>query len=360
MAKGNKTRVTGGQIMGFIALLMVVVLVVVWSIGSNGFTNNNPAKWDWWQSESKDNPAEGGDNVTPTDEGILMFKPITTVDSPVALAAETAAGSNTVTLTATLEPENAFYYSATWRSSSNALTVTQDEEDPLKATVELTGTLTETAQITCVVESFKTVTATCTVDYLETSFSSQNSGFKEIVSQDSKYANPTKANKNAFAFGTEYLFSAIDYASSKSTVQGTYVITKIDLKLMPSFSTTDTFVNEMNSKLKISDTEWFKNEIITLYERSDGVSETFTFPATLEELIGKPSDVSSDDLAKAYYQAYGKISVFMIQATIQIVYNDVVYKTCNGNMALVFVPESYLTGVDGVTILPGGGVVMTD
>lgn len=352
MVKRSKSGGAGKIIAGFIALLLVAVLVVVWSIGSNGFTNNNPVKWDWWQSESKDNPAEGGDNVTPTDEGILMFKPITTVDSPVALAAETAAGSNTATLTATLEPENAFYYSASWRSSSNALTVTQDEEDQLKATVELTGTLTETAQITCVVESFKTVTATCTVDYLETKSSVIRTKNAEFISTNSKYKNATFMN-GEWAFGNTYSFTIDEYTSTKSTVQADIVLTDLIIKFYAG--NLSSVEGQINQALKIEETGWMKEPKIS-YECSDGLTGTITIP-TFEEFLGTPAGVSSDAVANAFYNFTKGRKIYSFTLTGEVRVNGVAYATIKNHPAISsFSPESYLKGADGVTILPGGSV----
>ena len=354
MAKSKKV---GKGIAIFIAIIIGIVIVggcSAYITGCNLTGEKNPAKWG--QKGGKNESGDG--DVMPVDEGFLMFKPLTAVDSPVAIEADTAESEgNTATLTATLEPENAFYSSASWRSSSNALTVTQDEENPLKATVELTGTLTQTAQITCMVVSFKTVTATCSVDYLDTSVSV---GFNEIVSQNSKYSNPTEDNKYAFAFGTEYSFNSVDYSSTKSTVQGTNVITRIALIFNPNLPAR-TFESEINRALKISSTGWFKTpQAVSLYDNSND-SGKFTFPATFEDLIGKlPTIISFDNFAKGFYLAYGNSpGVFSLLVTTEITYNDVVYKTSSKNYAITFVPESYLTGVDGVEITPGGGVVVT-
>ena len=167
---------TKKSFMGLIAFILVAVIVVVAvvacgigsSVDGKWFKNGDVQTWfdSWGQGEPSDSEDDDKD-VQPVGEGFLIFAPRTTVDSPVSLSTETTASeSKSATITATIEPPNGFYKAIDWRSSSNAVKVTQDVENPLKAHVELVGKLFSEATITCIVVSTKTFTATCAVNYL--------------------------------------------------------------------------------------------------------------------------------------------------------------------------------------------------
>lgn len=150
-----------------VVIVIVTLLALVAGFCGSWFTGwgltgeVNMAKWG--NNSVGDAGDDKGDEPAQT-ESLLMFAPLS-ADSPVAIASKVAnvTSSSTITLTATVTPEGAYYTSVTWSSSTPDLKVTGDG---LTATVELVRTLTETATITCSVESFTTITGSCTVDFL--------------------------------------------------------------------------------------------------------------------------------------------------------------------------------------------------
>ncbi|MCM1440980.1 MAG: hypothetical protein NC131_17530 [Roseburia sp.] len=353
--KTAKFKLNKQLVIGIVALLLAAVLVVVWAIGSNGFKENNPVKWSWWGG----NAGNGGDEldnkdneVVPAGEGMLMLTPRTTLNSPVALAAQTDTKTKTATLTASVEPENGFISSVTWRASATAITLTQDEENPLKVAVELTGALTETAQITCIVQSFKTVTATCDVDYIA----------RSIISTMVEMTNPL------LPIGGEFVVS-FSRDISNSTLKPLMRVVEARIGYYAQWDNLLAFETKINEKLGINETGWAHSRTLnfTEVEQSENSAKiNLSLPEKISELVGKPESVSEDDFAKAVYSLIGKVSSrhFCLAFKIELIYNDIVYYVCdtanNAEFKQIGInPETYLTGVEGVTITDGN-IVFTD
>ncbi len=70
MAKKAKTRIniTGKEIAGFIALLLIASLVVVWAIGSNGFTQNDPRLFFNSWGAAAEAPGDGNTGTGTSDK----------------------------------------------------------------------------------------------------------------------------------------------------------------------------------------------------------------------------------------------------------------------------------------------------
>ncbi len=173
MAKKKSFKIEGKHIVGLVALLLVAVLVIVWAIGSNGFKENNPAKWfgGWGQAK----PAEN-ELIAVSSDGEAMYAG-GTYEMPegiVYLATpKEYAPSGEIAVTASLSNEyiNAEY---DWSVSAPAGS-TLNANDYITVTPDANGSAT--AKIKFIRKSNKQLTvkatlrgsdasATCTVDFV--------------------------------------------------------------------------------------------------------------------------------------------------------------------------------------------------
>lgn len=343
-----RTAVNGGAIMKGVAILLALLAIayVITSLALGGVWN--PTKWQG-AAQKTEKPKDDDNKPVETEEGVLFFTPRTTASSPVALSATTAAETpKTATLTATVTPENGFISSVEWRSSTNALTVTKDPQNPLKATVTLTGTLTETAQITCMVYSIKTVMATCSVDFV--SF--------PTVSFDIRGFENSNDNYN-LALNTEY-----EVLLSMGEITSTAEVADFSLKgtgYCVWWDEADSYENitRFQNALGVG-TSWEPWEISEDFDEGrDGYF--FTLSGTLEGLFGKPQNVSVDDYRKAFYSCdWGGDEAIKITIYADLYLRDIKVKSYAPFYAMNINPASYLTGVEGVSITPDGGIVFTN
>lgn len=335
----------------FLAVLLVLGGVGVLSSWITGWTLTGEPNMSKWQHNSpKEDEGKNEDNVAPAGEGFLMFTPRTTASSPVALAVETRASeTKSAKLTATIQPEGAFYKSVTWRSSSNALKVTGND---LQATVELVGTMTETATISCIVESLKTVTGTCTVDYID--LSNISFSIKDVEDEDPL----------VLAANHEY-----EIVPELGELVGT-VSASEDFKLVPTFleyRLTD-YAKKMFVDTYFYDDEnpdYPGNNWEFASDSYDFDEDDYSFYLCEPEIYTYPDDYDNSRFYKAFYydenEAYTAQALSEIEVRIDVYYKGKLIKeNCTIIRAFKYDPESYLTGVDGVEITPDGGIVFTD
>ena len=339
----------------FLAGLMVLGAAGVFSSWITGWVitgEPNMSKWQQSDSKDEDKPAES--------KGILLFNQSTNRNDIALLVSETSVADNkSATLTAVLTPENAFYESVTWTSSTEALEISPTEDNPLEATVTLVGTLSETARITCTVVSFNTIIATCSVDYIAVnttpSISSLKGSSSNVVYQGG-YCR--------FDFGGSYSFALKPYSSSLTTVNAEYAIKSLSIRAYDTGNySLSAMESALNKLLGVSEKGWAHNSQLN-YTCSDGISGNFTLPATPDALIGKPSGVSSADFAVAFYKYLLSLPSGLYPLSLsfecEIKYNGVTYgvvRSISNQASIIFNPESYLVGADGVEIVPGGGIV---
>lgn len=85
------------------------VLVTLIGVGSSWFTN--PVIASWFGSWGKDKePPETYELIVPQETGCMVLSSTKTKSAPVALSGAYTSGAKSCTLTATLEPADAYRY----------------------------------------------------------------------------------------------------------------------------------------------------------------------------------------------------------------------------------------------------------
>ena len=337
MAKSKKA---GKGIAIFIAIIIGIVIVGGCSSWITGWTitgSPDMSKWNQATSDGAKDDENGSDDeaVTPLSEGALVLQPLTTLDSPVAIAAETT-GLHVAKLTATISPENGVYHTVTWRSSSSKVTVTQDEEDPLKATVTCAGYFSDEVTITCVVVSTKTLTATCKAVYLAFPLLSDLTAY--LSGGVIKFGDTMEASINCNAnLPSGAMFLIKDYSIEVSS-EFAHSLQKTGFDFSSCY-----------------------DEAIEPYARNC----TISMPATPFDAFGGV-DANKEEALKAFFKATNTVQndklvpleAGILKLNVVLTYNGVQYKSYSVENTYCF-DNSYITEITDVTI-EQGEIVFSD
>ena len=298
------------------------VLVTLIGVGSSWFTN--PVIASWFGSWGKDKePPETYELIVPQEAGCMVLSSTKTKSSPVALSGAYTSGAKSCTLTATLEPADAYYSSVTWTAGEH-IELTQDESNPLTVTVKLNGELFFTEQITVEIVSLKTLTATCNVDYL--------------AYPDSVAANVTPNTQFFKCGGETYTVSGdFNFGTTAGTIHDfDCVITDWAIEL------TSETISAISSELGINtgwDYAW----------EFDGT--TITLGATPYDMFCDTSVETKDNFNRAFFKVCnGRNDVIQLRLNCEVVYNGTVCKYLSDETLFGIDSASYAIGLEGVNI----------
>lgn len=176
MARSKRT--SSRAIVVLVALVLVVVLALAASIGSQGFTNKNVKTWfnGWGTSNSEDKNKTPVDAIEVDENTVavdgdgnqLVQDKVYAMPRNIMFMSSRAATTSSVTVSATITPDNADDKRVTWSSSdSSSVSVTPNEDDSLTATITCLNKLSDgPVYITCTSVDNPQAKAVCQIDYL--------------------------------------------------------------------------------------------------------------------------------------------------------------------------------------------------
>lgn len=324
------------KVLSIILALILATAAVIGIFGSRKdgkfFAESDIAKF--FNSWGKGNKTEEETYqlIVPQEMGVMVLSTRSAQNAPVAISGDLQAdGKNTCTLTATLDPADAYYSSVKWTATEGGhIELTQDENDPLKVTVKLNGELFYTEQITVEVVSLETISATCNVDYL--------------AYPDGVTANVTPATQYLKCDETYTVSGSFNYGTTAGTIhEYDCVITDVTLEL------TSETVSAIAFELGLAsgwDYSW------------DGSEDTIALGATPYDMFCYRFATTADSFNRAFFKVCnGKNDVVKVRINCKFVYNGVTYTSVSGYSLIGIDSASYAIGLEGVNI---GDIFFTD
>lgn len=185
-----------GTLTAIIVILLAAIIVLVCGIGSSWFTNGDIATWfnSWGKGTEQEQPADeerGEETGEEQEQGGMLIEENESSGAVLAMSVITEEqyadygvseeAESAQLLTATLDPVDAPYTTATWsvawanaesewasgKTVTDYVTVSATETNALSAVVENLQAFGEQIIITLSVTGAGTVSATCTVDYAQ-------------------------------------------------------------------------------------------------------------------------------------------------------------------------------------------------